>query len=251
MHRLSFCVINKYVKSLLADHLPDKTESFSNMAMSVNNLTDSLNNALITQVLKPESSRLAWTLSFKRYKHALLPPGPLISTTWLKLIRTIIGSCLTLWPHLHTLHLFWALLWLLMNLYMNNIISQQLSSTMTDQCSASWPTSSLSQFKFISAEALASMVAASKPTKFSLDPIPADLIKELFPILTAPILAILNTSLSEGCVPLAYKPAIIKLLLKKPKSDPLVLANYWPVSTLPFLSKILERIVADQLTAHC
>lgn len=39
----------------------------------------------------------------------------------------------------------------------NNIISQQLSSTMTDQCSVSWPTS-----------------------------------------------AILNTSLSEGCVPLTY-----------------------------------------------
>ena len=48
-----FRVINNHVKSLLADHLPDKLESLSNTSMSVNNLTDGLNsqNRLISLLL--------------------------------------------------------------------------------------------------------------------------------------------------------------------------------------------------------
>ena len=39
-------------------------------------------------------------------------------------------------------------------------------------------------------------------------------------------------------------------MIKKPNLDPEVLGNYRPVSNLPYLSKILERAVADQLQAH-
>ena len=295
-----FRVINNHVKSLLADHLPDKLESLSNTSMSVNNLTDGLNSALsesldffaplrtsrgtrtksvpwfsdLTRSLKracrkledrwrtckSESSRLAWTLSFKHYKHALSAAR---SSYFSNLINTnknnhrVLFNTVARLTHSSpvlsssfTANDFLEFFTDKISQIRNNIISQQPSSTMSSQCSVSWSTSSLSQFKPISAEALASMVAASKPTTCSLDPIPSDLLKELFPILSAPIRAIFNTSLSEGCVPLTYKSAIIKPLLKKPNSDPLVLANYRPVSTLPFLSKILERIVADQLTLH-
>ncbi len=38
--------------------------------------------------------------------------------------------------------------------------------------------------------------------------------------------------------------------LKKPTLDPEVLANYRPISNLPFLSKVLEKIVAAQLQIH-
>ncbi|XP_073320704.1 uncharacterized protein [Pagrus major] len=283
-----------------ADHLPDKLESLSNTSMSVNNLTDGLNSALsetlesfaplrtsrgtrtksapwfsdLTRSLKracrkledrwrtckSESSRLAWTLSFKHYKHALSAAR---SSYFSNLIETnknnhrVLFNTVARLTHSSpvlsspfTANDFLVFFTDKISQLRNNIISQQLSSTVSSQCSVSWSTSSLSQFKPISAETLASMVAASKPTTCSLDPIPSDLLKELLPILNAPIRAILNTSLSEGCVPLTYKSAIIKPLLKKPNSDPLVLANYRPVSTLPFLSKILERIVADQLTVH-
>lgn len=64
------------------------------------------------------------------------------------------------------------------------------------------------------------------------------------------LLAPSSILLSEGSVPVAYKSVIIKLLLKKSICDPLVLANYCPVSTFPFLLKIFERIVADQLTVQ-
>ena len=40
---------------------------------------------------------------------------------------------------------------------------------------------------------------------------------------------------------------VIKPLIKKPKLDPEVLSNYRTVSNLPYLPKILERAVVDQL----
>ena len=47
-----------------------------------------------------------------------------------------------------------------------------------------------------------------------------------------------------------FKTAIVKLLLKKPALDQNVLKNYRPISNLPFLSKILEKVVLHKLLAH-
>ena len=59
-----------------------------------------------------------------------------------------------------------------------------------------------------------------------------------------------NSSLANGVVPDAFKKAIVKPILKKPGLDPETLANYRPVSLLPFMSKILEKVVAQQLVSH-
>ncbi len=40
---------------------------------------------------------------------------------------------------------------------------------------------------------------------------------------------------------------VIKPLIKKSKIDPCELANYRPISNLPFRSKILEKVVSAQL----
>jgi len=45
----------------------------------------------------------------------------------------------------------------------------------------------------------------------------------------------------------SLKVAVIKPLLKKPTLDSEVLANCRLISNLPFLSKILEKVVANQL----
>ena len=68
-------------------------------------------------------------------------------------------------------------------------------------------------------------------------------------MLGPPMLNIINGSLSTGCVPNSLKVAVIKPLLKKPNPDPENIKNYWPISNLPFLSNILEKAVAQQLTA--
>lgn len=47
-------------------------------------------------------------------------------------------------------------------------------------------------------------------------------------------------------VPSAFN-AVVTPLLKKTNLDTDILCNYRPISNLPFLSKILERVVARQL----
>ena len=62
--------------------------------------------------------------------------------------------------------------------------------------------------------------------------------------------SIINSSLRSGTVPDCHKSALITPLLKKPNLDPENLKNYRPVSNLPFLSEILEKIVLSQLKEH-
>ena len=64
--------------------------------------------------------------------------------------------------------------------------------------------------------------------------------------LAAPLTEIINTSISTGIVPEQWKEAIVVPILKK--GDPKDLKNYRPVSCLAAASKVLERVVCDQLT---
>ncbi|MGL4877299.1 hypothetical protein, partial [Paraclostridium dentum] len=73
---------------------------------------------------------------------------------------------------------------------------------------------------------------------------------EALPLIDTFVLDIINLSLETGYVPQAYKVAVIKPLLKKPCLDPGVLTNYRPISNLPFISKIIEKVVAQQLCDH-
>ena len=60
----------------------------------------------------------------------------------------------------------------------------------------------------------------------------------------------MNTFLESGTVPSLFKNAIVTPLIKKPSLDQNVLKNYRPVSNLPFLSKILEKVVSKNLAVH-
>jgi len=74
-----------------------------------------------------------------------------------------------------------------------------------------------------------------------------DLLKEVLPLISTYLLDIINVYLLRGHVPHFFKVAVIKPLLKKPTLDTEVLANYRPISNLPFFSKILEKVGANQL----
>ena len=54
-------------------------------------------------------------------------------------------------------------------------------------------------------------------------------------------------SLLTGYAPQSFNAVMVKPLPNKPTFDPEVLANYRPKSNLHFLSKILEKVVANQL----
>ncbi len=63
------------------------------------------------------------------------------------------------------------------------------------------------------------------------------------------IQSIINSSLISGSVPSCFKHAVIQPMFKKATLDPLVLTNYHPISKLPFLSKVLEKVDFHQLSS--
>ena len=94
------------------------------------------------------------------------------------------------------------------------------------------------------------------PKSCDLDPIPTKLLHENLDILLPTITNIINISLASGVVSPDLKTAIVKPPLKKKTTttaispEKNVLKNYRPISNLPFLSKILEKVVLHQLLAH-
>ena len=91
----------------------------------------------------------------------------------------------------------------------------------------------------------------SMPTKScNLDPLSTDYVKHCLDELLPHITSIVNASLSTATVPVLFKNALVIPLLKKNGLDPNLLNNYRPVSNLPFISKVLERIVLNQLQQH-
>jgi hypothetical protein len=64
------------------------------------------------------------------------------------------------------------------------------------------------------------------------------------------ITEIIRTSLESGEVPQLLKEAEVRPKLKKDGLDCNNINNFRPISNLPFLRKVLERVVCDQITAH-
>ena len=76
------------------------------------------------------------------------------------------------------------------------------------------------------------------------------LLKTCYEGLVPVITKIGNCSLLSGSVPQCFKQALVRPLLKKPSLDQNMLKNYRPVSSLSFLSKLLEIVMLLQLPDH-
>ncbi len=109
------------------------------------------------------------------------------------------------------------------------------------------PEKQFHSFSTIGEEEFYKLVKSAKPTTCMLAPIPSKLLKEVLPEVIDPLLSIINSSLSLGYVHKTFKMTVIKPLIKKTQLDPKDLVNYRLISNLPFLSKILEKIVSSQL----
>ena len=109
---------------------------------------------------------------------------------------------------------------------------------------------SWTEFVAVSEDDLKEIITKSPCPSSSLDPMPSWIVKQQLNTLLPPITSLINMSLAEGNVPASLKSAIIVPLLKKSTLDRNILKNYRPVSNLPFISKVLERVVARQLNEH-
>ena len=80
------------------------------------------------------------------------------------------------------------------------------------------------------------------------DGIPGHVIKKVIDAILIPIVHICNKSFITGIFPSKFKIARITPIYKKGDKDEL--SNYRPISILPVLSKVLERLVCTRLTEH-
>ena len=108
----------------------------------------------------------------------------------------------------------------------------------------------LSDFRCVTEEEVRSIIISSPPKSCCLDPIPTPLLMKHLDSTVGTITSIINESLSSGSMPDSFKHAGVRPLLKKQNMPSNELKNYRPVSNLPFLSKILEKVVLSQLEVH-
>jgi hypothetical protein len=94
-------------------------------------------------------------------------------------------------------------------------------------------------------------IVMKSPTKScALDSIPTFMLKESIDVLLPFLTAMSNASMLEGSLPQSQRHAIVTPLLKKSSLDPGELKNYRPVSNLTFVSKIVEKLISEQLLEY-
>ena len=110
--------------------------------------------------------------------------------------------------------------------------------------------SKLQIFKPTTVSEIITVIHKSSKASCALDPIPANLLCDLLPVLAPVITHLVNAALSSGTFTSQLKSAIVMPLLKKLGSNVEVLKNYRPVSNLSFISKVIERVVASRILDH-
>ena len=111
-------------------------------------------------------------------------------------------------------------------------------------------TSEFNAFRELTLDEVHRLIASSKSKSCSLDPIPTNILKDLLPELLPYITVMCNKSLREGHLPSSQKFAILSPIVKKAGLDADVVQSYRPISNLTFMSKLIERMVYQQLIAY-
>ena len=115
---------------------------------------------------------------------------------------------------------------------------------------SNYTTSACSDLKSVTVEDVLKAIGSSSTKQCDSDPHPTWLLKSCTTTIGSYITTLFNTSFSTGRFPTTWKHALVTPLLKKDGLDETVSTNYRPIINLPFLSKVLERIVHHQLIGH-
>jgi hypothetical protein len=105
-------------------------------------------------------------------------------------------------------------------------------------------------FRMVGCDEVRKFIMNSPTKSCVIDPIPTSLLKKVSDYLTPSITSIVNLSLYSGVFPHQFKNDLITPILKKPKLDGEILENYRPITNLPFVSKLIERVASSQLNEH-
>ena len=108
----------------------------------------------------------------------------------------------------------------------------------------------LRHFEQATEEEVGRIVKSMSNATCTLDPIPTSFVKQHLPILLPTITGIVNSSISTGVVPSNLKTAMVVPRIKKTDLDADDAKNYRPISNLPFISKVIERVVSARIASH-
>jgi len=107
----------------------------------------------------------------------------------------------------------------------------------------------LEDWTAVTAEEIQKLISSALNKTRELDPAPMWLVKDMRGLLSPFISLLINISLTTGCFPVAFKEALVRPLLKKVGLDAGDQKSFQPVSNLPFLSKLLVKVVQARLQA--
>ena len=108
----------------------------------------------------------------------------------------------------------------------------------------------LSNFEPMTNQHVLSRINSMATKSCENDPIPTSIFKKAASHIIDEIRAIINISLCKGFFACKWKNVITCSFIKKVGLD-LSLKNYRLVNNLPFLSKVVEKCMLEQLNTHC
>ncbi|KAL0153382.1 hypothetical protein M9458_051301 [Cirrhinus mrigala] len=114
-------------------------------------------------------------------------------------------------------------------------------------CKLAQSIQTLNSFSLTNPTLIKEIIQKSNSSSCQVDPAPTFLLKHCSSAISGSISHLVNMSLISATVPVLLKTAAITPILKKPTLDPGDFANYRPISNLPFVSKVMEKVVATQL----
>ena len=110
--------------------------------------------------------------------------------------------------------------------------------------------SKLTSFEPATTTEVKKIIMSSQNKSCDLDPLPTILLKACLDVLIKPITDIINASLCSDLFPEDFKCAHVNPILKNTTLSKEDLNSYKPISNLSFISKILEKVVANRLASH-
>ena len=137
----------------------------------------------------------------------------------------------------------------LLDFFIKKVADIRKSTGSSDPMTRLPPSSSkFESFRMYTVDEVRRLMMSTKPKSCSLDPIPTSILFEFMDDLLPFITSMCNKSLLEGQLPLSQRHALVTPILKKDGLDATNVQNYRPISNLTYISKLVERMVCQQLT---
>jgi len=129
-------------------------------------------------------------------------------------------------------------------------ISEKFKDPQLSRCNRSQNIPTFTDLQEVSEDTVKKIILKGNAKSCHLDPLPTSLLKDTVDLFVPFLTHFINSSISSSTVPSSCKAASVTPLLKKVSLDKNEFQNYRPVSNLPYVAKILEKVVVQQLTNH-